>query len=95
MNKRSIQKPETVLENKIKINALAFCDENKLPNPGQKKQTCHPVDFDVPADESRIKESEKLVKNLDFAKELKKKKLALKVTVIPIILRAHGTIPKN
>ena len=51
--------------------------------------------FAIPADCSvKIKENEKGYKYLDLARELKKW-WNMKVTVIPIIIGALGTIPKS
>ena len=59
-----------------------------------KKSSCYPDDFTIPADHRvKIKESEKLNKYLDRARELKKKKLwNMKVMVIPIIVGTLGTV---
>ena len=52
------------------------------------------VDFAVPADNRiKLKESEKKDKYLVLARELKKKKLwNMKVTIIPIVTGAFGTV---
>ena len=75
---------------------------NPDPNPNplanqlrwnQKKKNCiyRIVDFEDPADHRvKIKENEKIEKYLDLAKELRKR-----VTVIPIVNDALGTIPKG
>ena len=53
------------------------------------------MDFPVPADyRVKIEESEKRDKYLDLARKLKKL-WTMKVTVIPIVVRALGTIPKG
>ena len=55
------------------------------------------MDFAVPADHRvKLKENEKKVKYLDLARELKKKQLwNMKVTVIPIVIGALGTVTKR
>ena len=53
------------------------------------------MDFAVPADHRvKLKENEKKDKYLDLARELKKL-WNMKVTVIPIIIGAHGTVTKG
>ena len=61
----------------------------------RKKRTCKNVDFAVPADH-RInrKECEKKDKYLEFARELKKL-WNMKVTIIPIVIGAFGTVTKG
>ena len=53
--------------------------------------------FVIPADlRVKIKQSEKIHKYLDFARELKKKKLwNMSVTVIPIVVGVLGTVYKS
>ena len=55
------------------------------------------MDFAVPADlRIKLKESKMKDKYLDLAMELKKNKLLnTKVTIIPIVIGAFGTIPKK
>ena len=54
------------------------------------------MDFSVSADHRvKLKESEKKDKYLDLARELKKKLCNMKVTVIPIIAGALGTVTKG
>ena len=77
---------------------------NGLPNPGQKtrliiinkrKRICKIVDFAVPADHRiNLKESEKKDKYLDLARELKKL-WNMKVTIVPIVIDALGTVTKG
>ena len=43
----------------------------------------------------KLKESEKDIKYMDLGKELKKKLWNMKVTVIPIVIGALGTITKG
>ena len=59
-----------------------------------KKKICKIVDFAVPADHRiSLKESEKKDKYLDLARELKKL-WNMKVTIVPIVIGALGTITK-
>ena len=61
----------------------------------KKKRTCKIVDFTVPADHRiKLKECEKKDKYLDLARELKKL-WNMKVTIIPIVIGAFGTITKG
>ena len=61
----------------------------------KKKRTCKIVDFAVPADHRiKLKECEKKVKYLDFARELKKL-WSILVTIIPIVIGAFGTVTKR
>ena len=62
---------------------------------GEKKRTCKIVDFAVSADHSiTLKESEKKNKYLDLARELQKL-WNIKVTIIPIVIGAFGTVTKG
>ena len=62
----------------------------------QKKRICKIVDFAVPAEHRiKLKEFEKKDKYLDLARELKKKTWNMKVTVIPIVIGAFGTVTKG
>ena len=79
---------------------------NGSPNLGQKtrpynnqqkkkKKICKIVDFAVPADHRiKLKECEKRDKYLDLARELKKL-WNMKVTIIPIVICAFGTVTKG
>ena len=59
-----------------------------------KKRTCHPVDFAVPADHRvKMKESEKIDKYLDLARE-PRKLWNMRVKVVPIVIGDLGTIPR-
>ena len=59
------------------------------------KKICKIVDFVVPADHRIIlKENEKKDKYLDLARELKKL-WNMKVTIVPIVIGALGTITKG
>ena len=61
----------------------------------KKKRTCRIVDFAVPADHRiKLKECEKKDKYLDLARELKKL-WNMKVTIIPIVISAFGTVTKG
>ena len=53
------------------------------------------MDFAVPADhKSKLKESEKKGEYLYFARELKKLR-NMKVTLIPVVIGAFGTVTKR
>ena len=78
---------------------------NESSNPGQKtrsysnqqqkKRICKIVDFAVPVDNRiKLKESEKKDKYLDLARELKKLR-NMKVTIVPIVIGAFGTVTKG
>ena len=95
--------PETVLENEthkvlwdfeIQTDQLISARRPDLVivNKKQKKRTCRIVDLTVPA---AHRESEKRDKYFDLTRELKKKQWNVKVTVIPIVVGALGTIPKG
>ena len=61
----------------------------------QKKKTCRIVDFAVSADNRvKLKECEKRDKYQDLARELKKQ-WNVKVTIIPIVIGALGTLTKG
>ena len=61
----------------------------------KKKRTCHLVNFTIQADNGvKMKDTEKIFKYLDFARELKKQ-WNMKITVIPIIVDAVGMVPKD
>ena len=60
-----------------------------------KKRTCKIVDFAVPADHKiKLKECEKKDKYLDLAWEFKKL-WNMKMTIIPIVIDAFGTVTKG
>ena len=65
------------------------------PSESQQKEiTCRIVDFAVPTDNRiRLKGSEKRDKYADLARKLKKA-MGMKVTVIPIVIDALGTVTK-
>ena len=61
----------------------------------QKTRICKIVDFAVPADyRINLNESEKKDKYLDLAREIKKL-WNMKVTIVPIVIDALGTITKG
>ena len=61
----------------------------------EKKRICKIADFTVPADHRiNLKEREKKDKYLDLARELKKL-WNMKVTIVPIVTGAFGTITKR
>ena len=61
----------------------------------KKKRTCKNVDFAVPADHRiKLNESEKKDKFLDLARELKNL-WKMQVAIIPIVIRAFGTVTKG
>ena len=61
----------------------------------KKKRTCKIVDFAVRADHRvKLKECEKKDKYLNLARELKKL-WNMKVTIIPIMIGAFGTVTKG
>ena len=64
-------------------------------NNQQKKRICQIVDFAFPTDHKiNLKESKKKDKYLDLARELKKL-WNMKVTIVPIVIGALGTITKG
>ena len=76
--------------------------EDKTVNNQQKKKKkekkiCKIVDFAVPADHRiKLKECEKRDNYLELARELKKKQLRnIKVTIIPVVIGAFGTLTKQ
>ena len=61
----------------------------------KKKRTCKIIDFAVLADHRiKLKECEKKDKYLDLARELKKL-WNMRVTIVPIVIGAFGTITKG
>ena len=64
-------------------------------NNQQKKRFCKVVYFAVPADHIiKLKGCEKKYKYLELARELKKF-CNMKVSIIPIVIGAFGTVPKG
>ena len=86
------------------LTPMRFWHTNGSPNLGQKtrpynewqkKRICKIVDFAVLDDHRiKLKECEKRYKYLDLARELKKL-LNMKVTIVPIVIGAFGTITKG
>ena len=73
---------------------LIIINNNKKKKK-KKKRICKIVDFAVPADHRiNLKECEKKDKYLDLARELKKL-WNMKVTIVPIVIGALGTITKG
>ena len=67
----------------------------RRPDQQKKKRICKIVDFAVPADHRiKLKECEKRDKYLDLAREWKKL-WNMKVTIIPIVIGAFGTVTKG
>ena len=104
-NKWFMHNPASVLENDTR----GFWDKNGSLNLGQttrpyndqqhthtkKKRTCRIVHFAVLADHRvKLKETEKKDKYLDFVRELKKLG-NMKVTFIPIVIGAFGTVTEE
>ena len=82
---------------------LGLWHTNGSPNHGQKtrpysnkkKRTCKIVDIAVPADHRvKLNQCEKNDKYLDLAREFKKL-WNMKVTIIPIVIGAFGTVTKG
>ena len=68
---------------------------NQQQKKKKRKKICKIVDFAVPADHRiKLKECEKRDKYLDLARELKKL-WNMKVTIIPIVIGAFGTVTKG
>ena len=64
-------------------------------NKKKKKEICKIADFAVPADHRiKLKECEKKDKYLNLSRELKKLR-NMKVTIIPIVIGAFGTVTKG
>ena len=84
-------------ESTIKCHLFLFNDDDDDNNNNnkKKKRICKIVDFAVPADHRiKLKECEKKDKYLDLARELKKL-WNMKVTIIPIVISAFGTVAKG
>ena len=103
MNKWYIHNPASVLENETY--QLGFWCTNGSPNLGQtirpynnwakKKRTYKIVDLPVLVEHRiKLKESVKKDKYLDLARGLKKL-WNMKVTIIPIVIGAFGTVTKG
>ena len=99
-----MHQPESILGNQlykilldfeIQTDHLIPAGRPNLELIWKKKRTCCLVDFAVPADHrAKIKENEMIDKYLDFVKGLKKV-CHVRVTVIPIVVGALGTVPKE
>ena len=103
MNKWYMDNPESVLENemhKLLWNFKIQTDHQILTRwPDliimKKRRTCRIVNFAVPADHRvKLKECEKRDKYLNLTRELKKL-WNMKVTIIPIVIGALGTVTKG
>ena len=102
-NKRYMHNPESVFEKEPQT-SLGFGGTNRSPDQvivNQKKKkkeykrTSQIDEFTIPADHRiKLKERQKIDKYLDLARELKKQR-NMKVTMIPIVSAALGTIPKG
>ena len=81
----SAKRPDLIIINKKK----------KEKKKKKKKRTCRIVDFAVPADHRiKLKECETKDKYLNLAREFKKLR-NMKVTIIPIVIGAFGTVTKG
>ena len=92
------RRPDIVIAKKKKKKKKRKEKKKKRKKKKKKKnRTCWKVDFVVPADHRvKLKESEKRDNYLDLARELKKNQLwNMKVTVIPIVNGALGTVTKG
>ena len=77
----------------IQTNHLISARRQHITDINKKKRTCEMMDFAVPADyRMKLKESKKKDKNLDLAREFKKKIWNMKVMIIPIVISAFGTV---
>ena len=103
-NKWYVHNPTPVLENDthkflwdfdIRTNHLISTRGPDLIIINKKKRICKIVDYTVPADHRiNLKECEKKEKYLDLARELKKL-WNMKVTIVPIVIGAFGTVTKG
>ena len=99
-----IHNPASVLENdshkllwdfNIQTDPLIPARRPDLIIINKEKRICKLVDFAVPADHRiNLKESKKKDKYLDLARELKKL-WNMKVTIVPIVIGALGTVTKG
>ena len=82
-----------VLDFKIQTNHLILTRRPELVLISKKIKSCYLVDFAFSVNHRvKIKESEKINKFLDLARE--EKQWNMKVTVIPIIVYALGIVPE-
>ena len=96
--------PATILENdshklrwdfNIQTDHLIPARRPDLIIINKKMRICKIVDFAIPAEHRiNLKESEKKDKHLDLDRELKKL-WNMKVTIVPIVIAALGTITKG
>ena len=96
--------PASVLENEthklfwdfeIQTDYLISARRPDLVIINKEKRTCRIVDFAVSADRRvKLKESEKKDKYFDLARELKKQ-WNVKVTIIPTVIGALGSVTKG
>ena len=103
-NKWYMHNPEPILENythkllwdfDMQTDHLIPARRPDLIIINKKKRICKIVDFAVLADHRiKLKECEKRDKYLDLARELKKL-WNMKVTIIPIMIGAFGTVTKR
>ena len=103
-NKLYMHNPTPVLENDthklpwdfdIQTDQLTLAKRPDLIIINKIKKICKIVDLAVPADHRiKLKECEKRDKYLDLARELKKL-WNMKVTIIPIVIGAFGTVTKG
>ena len=98
-----MHKPESVQDNGMYKILRDHQISDRKPDPviinkklkEKNERTCRIVEFAIPADYSvKIKESEKSDKYLDLARELRKL-LNMRVTVIPIVIGAFGTVSQD
>ena len=92
-----MHKPESVQENETPKTAILVDYSPLARKPDfiliNKKRICHLMDFAIPVDHRvKIKENKSRDKYLDLARELKKL-WNMKVTVVPIVVDALGTVP--
>ena len=97
-NKWYMHNPAPVLENDTHKLLWDFDIQTvpkTRPYDNQQKKNLQIVDFAVPADHRiKLKECEKRDKYLDIARDLKKL-WKMKVTIIPIVIGAFGTVTKG
>ena len=103
-NKWYMHNPASILENDthkllldfdIQTDRLISARRSDEMIINKRKRICKIVDFAVPADHRiKLKECEKKDKYLDLTRELKKL-WNMKVTIIPIVIDAFGTVTKG
>ena len=88
-------KEKLIITRVVKTDHLIPARKSDLIIINKKKWICKIVDFAVPADHRiNLKECAKKDKYLDVARELKKL-WNIKVTIVPIVIGAFGTITKG